>query len=683
MQSGYLRLFFFLYQMADRPKFSHSPADDVKKHPENGVLKGLYQKALEIYRQSSHLRLVRPEDTQVQARQKGDVISPEERDLLQEEIDKLLGKNRIQVSAETLAYTPKRRGALLPLASNLVIFLLVAGAIALSALLFNRREASIAGGGAVILTAESKLITALKQESEQQMLQKDRAIREIQERLGAISREREQLRSGVEAALSAREQQLKTDFERRLDEERQRLTQQGLSVATIDRRLQDLEAGLRRGYEDQLAAARRQAEVELASKDAAAKSMATQLEREITQAQSERSQLQGELKRREAELQQQFLQRQSQLESDQARIADELARLRQQQEQERLVLDQILSGYDRVNRALQAGNYPEALAGLQSLRGFFDERGVAGLPAVQRRRGIELFLIGSLEELIRSRQSRAETDTAALLEASTLLASVADRVERGDALLRAGDVNSARDAYLQALSRIPAVERGYTRLEEMRLAKETQARAAARRVVESTLRQGNVFYEAGNFQGSLERYRQALTLLLEDEQLSGRVTENIMNAGYRLLSAVELSELAALRTAKARKVELLARLGKMRDQYQAYVLLQPSSALAEDSPEALSTLLQAKILVRQILDSEPIRSQYPDLPATMERYFTALGEQREQDGRAAALRELDALFSRLLAREKPATPPELTSYTRDNEADPFLALLDRLQALLQ
>jgi hypothetical protein len=646
-------------------------------------LKGLYQKALEFYRQSPHLRMVRAEEARAQAPQAEDGVSAEEKELMREEIEALLGKNRIQISAETLTYTPKRRGALLPLASNLVIFLIVAGAIALAALLLNRQEASIAGGTSVILSAESKLIAALKQESEQQLLQKDRSIREILERLGAISREREQLRGGVEAALTAKERQLATELERRLAEERERLAQQGLSEAAIERRLQESEAGLRRSYEDRLAAARSQAEAELGSKEAAAKALASQYERELTQAQSERSQLQGELKRREAELQQQFLQRQSQLESDRARVAEELDRLRQQQEQERLVLDQILAGYERVNRALQGGNYEEALAGLQSLRGFFDERGVADLPAVQKRRGIELFLIASLEDLIRSRQSRVQSDTAALLEASALLASVTDRVERGDALFHSGDLAAAREAYLEALSRIPAVERGYTRLEEMRQTREAQAKAAARRELESALGRGNVFYEAGNFQGSVERYRRALTLLLEDEQLSGRVTEHIMNAGFRLLAAGELSELAALKNTEARRVELLARLQELKEQYQAYVQLKPSSSLAEDTPEAISTLLQAKILVRQILDSEPIRSQYPELAATMERYFTALGNQREKDGRQAALGELDILFSRLLAQQKPTTPPALTSYRRDGEVDPFLALLYRLQALLQ
>ena len=85
-----------------------------------------------------------------------------------------------------------------------------------------------------------------------------------------------------------------------------------------------------------------------------------------------------------------------------APLSGELSALRRQQEQERLLLDQLLTGYDRVNQSLQQNNYEQALAGLAAQRAFFDDRSVASLPAVQKRRTIEFFLIDSLGELIRS-----------------------------------------------------------------------------------------------------------------------------------------------------------------------------------------------------------------------------------------------------------------------------------------
>jgi hypothetical protein len=175
----------------------------------------------------------------------------------------------------------------------------------------------------------------------------------------------------------------------------------------------------------------------------------------------------------------------------------------------------------------------------------------------------------------------------------------------------------------------------------------------------------------------LERYRQALALLINDESLSRQVAENIQNAGYRLLAADDLARLDTLRSAEARRAELLGRLRSLKEQYQAYTLLAPAAAVSElDSPQSLATLLQAKILVRQILGSEPVRSEHPELAAAMERYFDALGAQKQAEGRRAALRELDALLT------WPASSPAWVSYRRVGETDPLLALFARLESLL-
>lgn len=643
-------------------------------------MRGLYQKALEIYRQTTHLRLVRQEETQPERVAESDGVSPEEKRRFLEQIDELLSGDRLAVTAETLVYTPKRRGVLLPLATNLIIGAVVTLALLAAFLLYNRQEQSIAAGGAVLLTAESKLIAAMRQESEAQLKQKDQAIVEIQGRLTAVDRERQQLRSGVQAVLSAKEQELQGQFERRLNEERQRLQSQGVSAAEIQRRLADTQAALRRESEAALAAARRQAETELANKEAAIASLAGQYQRDLEQARTERSQARGELTKREAELQGQLAAREQELSSDRARVVNELSALRRQQEQERLLLDQLLAGYDRVNQNLQKGDFERALGELASQRAFFNERSVASLPTMQKRRGIEFFLIDSLEELIRGRQSRSGSDTAALLEASALIGAVGDRVRRGEELERSGQAEAARGAYRDALAQIPAARLGYSRLEELRLAEEERVR----REWGALVRQGNVFFEGGSLRESLQRYQQALTLLLKDESLSRRVTENIRDAGYRLLAGEDLGRLNALASAAQKREAVLTRLRELRAQYQAYAALEPASAASElDSPQSLSTLLQAKILMRQILDTEPVRSRYPELGATMERYFEALSAQRQEDGRRAALQELDALLARLAVREGAGSAPALTSYRRGAESDPLLALLNRLETLLK
>jgi hypothetical protein len=695
-------------------------------------MRGLYQRALQIHKQYPQLRLVQREETQAARSEEADGFSPEEKQRFEQQIDELINQNRLAVTPESLTYTPQRHGVVLPLVTNLVIGVVVAVALGAAFFWYNRQEQSIATGETVLLTAESKLIAALRQESEAQLKQKDQAILDIQGRLSTIDRERQELRTGVQAALSAKEQELLGQFERRLQEERRRLQGQGVSPEEIQRRLADTEAALRRDNEAALAAARRQAEAELASKEAAIASLASQYERELEQARTERTQARGEMERREADMQRELAAREQELTTDRDRTAGELSALRRQQEQERLLLDQLLTGYDRVNQSLQQGNYEQALAGLASQRAFFDDRAVSSLPAVQKRRSIEFFLIDSLEELIRSRQNRASTDTTALLEASSLIGAAGDRVRRGQELEQAGQAQAALGAYRDAMAQIPAVREGYARLEALRAAEEAQAQERSRREWGALVRQGNVFFEGGSFRESLQRYQQALSLLLEDEALSRRVTENIRDAGYRLLAASDqdrqdqsarlasveqqrdaaltklnalssseqerlgrvaaaekerdaaLARLSQAATVEQQRAAVLARLRDLRAQYQAYAALVPASAASElDSPQSLSTLLQAKILVRQILDTEPVRSRYPELSATMERYFSALASQKEADGRRAAVQEMDTLLARLVAREKPAGAPVFTRYRRGAEADPLLAVLNRLEALLQ
>ena len=58
-------------------------------------LRGLYQKALEIYRQSSH-----PSEESYG-------ITPEEKERFQEQIDELLSRNRLAVTPEALTMSPR------------------------------------------------------------------------------------------------------------------------------------------------------------------------------------------------------------------------------------------------------------------------------------------------------------------------------------------------------------------------------------------------------------------------------------------------------------------------------------------------------------------------------------------------------------------------------------------------
>ncbi len=638
-------------------------------------VRGLLRKALTLHAHGKSAETPKPadlllEDPEGQDESTG--ISVEEKRQITDQIDRLMADNRIEVSPENLSYVSRRNGALLPLFSNIAILSVVIIALLVISHFLNRQERSIATSGTAILTAESKLIAALRQEADQQLQQRDRTIVDAQNKLNAISREKEQLRGQADSIIRAREQELKDDFDRNLAAERDRLEKQGMAAASVEQKMKAFQDAERQQLEQQLAGARQQAEADLAAKQEAFAAQEAQYQRDLEAARQERIRMQDETRQKEAELQKQYAQKAQQAEDEGARVGAELARLRAQQDQEKLVLDQLTAGYAQVNESLQAARYDQAQEGLASLRKLLDDDSVAALPTVQRRRSVEVFLISSLEELVKARQAGTSTDSASLAQTSSIISEVTDLVRRGDELAHSGDAQGARLAYEAALGKVPPLAAASGKIQDMR-----NNDAAA------LLRQANVFYQAGNFQASIDRYQQTVGLLLNDKVLARQLTDSLTKAGYRIFAADDLAQLARLKSTDQKRQEVNARLRDIRAQYKAYVALIPRSSAADpSSPESLATLLQAKILLRQVLDTEPVRSQYPDLAAKTERYIDAVSARAKDEGRKEALDALDSLFGKLQSGDKTSLPG-LAQISANGERDPLLRLLDRLQAIIQ
>jgi hypothetical protein len=605
----------------------------------------------------------------------GDGISAEERAKISNHIENLLTESRKKISPQTLQYSAKRRGAMLPVMSNVVIFtvFILVGFVIFR--LLNHQEQFIATGQATVLGAENKLIAAMKKQTEAELAGKDQAILDAEKKLQGLSQEQQRLRDQADSAVKAKEQALQADFETRLSAEKARLEQQGLSAAAQSRELRDFQAARQREMEALLAEARRQADVGLAARQKSLAVLASQYQNDLDAARQQRIQIQAGSAQKEASLRSQATQGLPAAQSG-AAAQEELARLQAQREKDQLVLDQLLAGYSRVNAALQGHDLAAAQKGLDSLRAYLNDPFVETLPTIQKRRGVEIFLIDSLDDLVRSRRSPASSQTGVSSEATAKLRSISDLVAQGDALSKAGKLPEARDAYLQALRVIPPVNRGYLALDELRSSKNLQRTQAA----DAGLQKANLFYHAGDFLASLSQYRQAVGLLLGDQKLASQLTDNVMNAGYRILAADDLATLARLRTDEQKRQAILKHLEDMRSQYLAYAALPRQSSSTESAQDkSLASLLQAKILLRQILDSAPIRSQYPTLASDMERYFTALEQQGKAEGRAEAMGEVASVLESISsARSQPG--PSASANPVGTES--LVGFLDRLQRLL-
>jgi hypothetical protein len=487
------------------------------------VLSGLFQRALEI--KSRHLRLLRPDEVEDE-----EGITSEDRTKILSEINTVVAANRIKIGPETFRYTPERRGSLLPIIINLVCIVAVVGGAFLISRYFNRREQSIISGPDVVLTAEGRVLEELRQQSEQQLKDKDRQISEIQSQLSRISQEQDKIRREAEASLQEREARLKEELDTLLAEEKAKLQDQGLSDDDIRAQLAALEQSKQEELDRQLEDIREEAAAQLAEKENAILRLEQEYNQNLEEAQTERQRLKEELSQREAELQAEAEAARREAETETARIQEELDALQAKRQEEQLILDQITASYDRIRRYIEAGQYPEALKSLESLGGFLNQADVSLLPAVQRRRSVDLFIIRSLKDLVERERGSLEQDATALIESANMLTRISDRVGEADSLLASGDAEGAKQLYLKAMAEIPSIQRSYEKLQNIELlSKEVEARALLS-IIGTADRQ----YSSADYARALQSYEKALAYLDVDSNTAKLMLERIADAGYRL-----------------------------------------------------------------------------------------------------------------------------------------------------
>ena len=91
----------------------------------------------------------------------GDISFEEQVEIIGE-INEVLEKNRIEIKPDTFAFTPKKQGSLIPLLINGGALVILAVAAFFLLAFFNREEQSLIRESATVLSAEGKLIQALR-----------------------------------------------------------------------------------------------------------------------------------------------------------------------------------------------------------------------------------------------------------------------------------------------------------------------------------------------------------------------------------------------------------------------------------------------------------------------------------------------------------------------------------------
>ncbi len=537
------------------------------------------------------------------------------------QINEVLEKNRIEITPDTFAFTPKKQGNLIPLLINAgAVIILLAGTFFLLSY-FNREERSLIRQSSTVLTAEGKLIAALREESEERLNQKDQQIAEIQTRLEDLRKQAETAKLDTEAKILEREDQLRAELEAELAAERQKLQAEGLSASTINDQLRALEGRLTAENQGQLAAFRRQSEEELAEKEAELATLGEQYRQSMLQFRQERSSLQQQFSEREAELQAQFERQAAQAESAQAEsaqveVADQLARLREQRQREQLVFDQILSSYNRVEESIEDGRYSTALQDLDTLESYLSQAAIAGLPAVRNRIPVDRFLIASLRRLI--------------------------DVERTPAPEAGAQVQEAEPSQAEGPGSSDAVRSLQAELDR----------------TEASLSQQT---------GELNRTKSALDQRTRElNQARGTI-----NRQSQQISRYEASqrEIAALRQEA----------DSLRQRYGSIA----SRGSDRVSQQKVLDLVDTKLQVREVLSSDSVKSEYPNLYDAMEEYFDTYGKVQAQSGQEDALKDAIAVLDELLGTGPRANLASMKSSYSTGNGDLFAQFLVKLEALLE
>ena len=622
-------------------------------------------------------------------------VSVQERIDLLAQIEQVVALARTPVTPESLRYTPRRSGLLFPLVLNVAALALIAVAACVLPLLFNRQEKTFTSGSGTMLSGERTLVSAVRREAEQSLQSKEREIGQIQDALVQTRGRLDALKADADAQILKKEQELRASFDEQLAAEKKKLQAQGASAASIDAQLVILRGQLQKSYDERLAEFRKQVNAEGAQQAAALSAQLTGSQKVLAQAQAEKAQLQSKLEEASRTA--------TSAQGEQARLAQQVAVLSAQDQREQLVLDQISASYAAAGAAMKGSRFDDALASLGSLASYLDQAGVASLPAVQRRKSVDLFLIDSLEKLIVSQKAGAQPAAAgqprasgqaasgqpvAIVQAEAPLASprqtqaAAEAIAAADALFAAGSFAAALEKYdaaLALLGDIPGMDRVAARISEAGYRQREAERTAGKdKVARPALEKADALLRRGSYAEAIAAYATVVRNWPDSSYVNRSLTgiDGAVSALLKKRDDEAAHKEEARRTAAGEKLAALA------------AGLSSTARAADASVAAaqkeLIALLDAKVKIKTVLASEAVKTQYPGLAESLDRYLQLYGEQSSAAGRIVALQDVGMVLDFLTgARGREALAPIGSRYGDQSERTAFQQLIERLKGLFK
>lgn len=410
-------------------------------------------------------------------------ISEEDRKEILDSIEKVAAENRLSANEALFRITPLKNGFIFPLVINIVAAIAVAAGFVGSNIYFSRQQATISGQAGTFFSAEGKLIEQVKKQSAQQLKAKDQEISAVKAKLAHLNQESSALRDNMQATIQAKEAQLKGQMQSQLAAERARLQTLGISQLEVNSRLAAFEKQKNTEFASQLAQYKQQSEAALKAKEQQIQTQQEQTRAALATANKERQQLLDQAKQQEAKLRAQYEAKNQQLQSANQQLQanasaaqQKLQALSSQAQSEQLVSDQIVGSYNTILQDIQRARYDQAKQDIASLEALLSSPSVGAIPALAKRRPVDMELLASLQELIKARTAPGQPviDPAEVQRANQVTAA-AKLVGQAQSAEKQGNTSGANDLYTRAIAQIPVIETAYKALQSLFDKRQAQA----------------------------------------------------------------------------------------------------------------------------------------------------------------------------------------------------------------
>lgn len=471
-------------------------------------------------------------------------ISKEDQQDILVHIDRVAQSSRILAGPDTWKVKPRKRGFAAPLLVNVLAVLVLAGGLYGLWKFFGAESSSQTVSVAAISTAEGKLLQEIRREAEGRILEKDREITAIQEKMAALDREKSQLLSSVQDRVQAKETELRAELAAELEKERQRLTAAGLTPATIEERLKAFEQEKSAALKRELDEFARKADEERLAIQASLDKARTEFQASLQSATAERQRIQDESRRREQELRAQLDEQNKALEAERSRTAEslatartELTRYNEEAAQARSAEDRLLGLYSSARAAIQEGRVEDAARSAEAIRQYLADPALAKFTTLSRRREADLFAVDLVERAISSERARTSADSARVGDALAAMGRIREEAALAKTAQEAGNRTEADAAYRRMLAALPELSAALAFLDENYTARAAGATLVQKDRLDQAWAALDAAYAAKDGPAFDAAFRNLLTAASLEEARAGLALQRAKEAGALALVA--------------------------------------------------------------------------------------------------------------------------------------------------